>query len=155
MIKNEHQYRVTKAQITRLEKALEIATKTKSKLHPDLRQAMLKGIKSQIQEMKEEVAEYNNLRYGQKKLCVTMHDLSELPTVLIKARIARGMTQQDLANTLYMKPQQIQRYESTDYRAVSFRRVIKIAGVLNVHLNERIMLTKDKLSLESKVKSPV
>ena len=69
-----------------------------------------------------------------------LHALSELPDLLIKARIARGYTQADLAKRLRLKPQQIQRYEATHYDSISFRRLLEIARVLDVDLSETITL---------------
>ncbi|MBM4258372.1 MAG: helix-turn-helix transcriptional regulator [Deltaproteobacteria bacterium] len=43
-----------------------------------------------------------------------MGSLEELPKTLIQARIAGGLSQEDLATTLGLKPQQIQRYEATE-----------------------------------------
>ncbi|MEI9424908.1 XRE family transcriptional regulator [Mesorhizobium sp. Cs1299R1N1] len=51
---------------------------------------------------------------------------------LIVARIARGLTQKELARKLGLKEQQIQRYEADRYRSISlanFRRVARFLGV--------------------------
>ena len=42
--------------------------------------------------------------------------------MLVKARIARGWTQRQLAEALGMADQQIQRYEANDYRSTSLAR---------------------------------
>jgi HTH-type transcriptional regulator/antitoxin HigA len=65
-----------------------------------------------------------------------LHSLSELPDLLIKARIARGYTQAELARRLKLKSQQIQRYEATRYRSVNFECLLKIAQALDVDLQE-------------------
>ena len=41
--------------------------------------------------------------------------VEDLPKALIRARIAAGMTQEGLAPRLGVKPQQVQRYEATEY----------------------------------------
>jgi len=58
--------------------------------------------------------------------------LAELSTVLVKARIARGWTQRQLAEALGMAEQQIQRYEANDYRSTSLARLCDIANALGV-----------------------
>ena len=58
--------------------------------------------------------------------------LAELPTLLVKARIARGWTQRDLADALGVAEQQMQRYEATGYRAASLARLCDVAEALNV-----------------------
>lgn len=52
---------------------------------------------------------------------------------LIVARIARGLTQKELARRLGLKEQQIQRYEADRYRSISllnYRRIASVLGVL-------------------------
>ena len=60
--------------------------------------------------------------------------MDELPRTLIEARIASGMTQAELASRLELKEQQIQRYESSDYRSASLTRILEIATTLGVQL---------------------
>ena len=52
--------------------------------------------------------------------------------MLIKARIARGMSQRDLAERIGLKEQQIQRYEATDYASVSLSRIREVVNGLDV-----------------------
>jgi HTH-type transcriptional regulator/antitoxin HigA len=59
-------------------------------------------------------------------------------TVLIIARIARGMSQADLAETLGVREQQIQRYEAERYRSISVQNYRRIAATLGVELEARI-----------------
>lgn len=131
MIRNEHQYKVTKAQLTRLEEALERTKTAKTSLQPRLHKAMVAGMKAQIAELREQIKEYDSLK-ERRTLKITKFE--QLPELLIKARIARGLTQKQLAEKLNLKPQQIQRYESTDYHAVGLARLIEIASVLDLEL---------------------
>ncbi|MGH9799144.1 MAG: helix-turn-helix domain-containing protein [Blastocatellia bacterium] len=59
-----------------------------------------------------------------------MKFISDLPETLVEARIAVGLTQSALAKKLGLKPQQIQRYEATDYAQASLARIQQIASVL-------------------------
>ena len=61
---------------------------------------------------------------------------------MIKARIALGMTQKDLAEKLGMKEQQIQRYEANQYSSAGFQRLAEIATALDVKLNDSSLLLK-------------
>ena len=72
------------------------------------------------------LAEYDLLKSGQVSFSKT-YALEELPRVLVQARIASGMSQTDLAEKLGMKPQQVQRYEATDYMGASLGRLIEIS----------------------------
>lgn len=67
--------------------------------------------------------------------------IGEFPTALIRARIARGLTQRELAERLGIAEQAIQRYEATDYLGVSFSRLVEIAEALDltVHYDVRLV----------------
>ena len=58
------------------------------------------------------------------------------------ARIAAGLTQEDLAGRLGVKPQQIQRYEASDYQTASFARLLEIARVLNLRVRDAAELVQ-------------
>lgn len=51
---------------------------------------------------------------------------------MIKARIARGMTQKQLAESLNLQEQQIQRYEATLYQGAALERIEAVAKVLGL-----------------------
>jgi len=65
---------------------------------------------------------------------VALASLDELPRTLIRARIAAGLTQEELAARLGLKPQQIQRYEATDYHSASMQRMSEVLRALGVRL---------------------
>jgi AcrR family transcriptional regulator len=71
---------------------------------------------------------------------IELDSLDALPRVLIQARIAAGLTQEDLAARLGVKPQQIQRYEASDYQAASFARLREIARLLGLRVPESVEL---------------
>ena len=134
MIKNERQYRITKAQAEKFVKAIrEMAESPVREEHPVLRKAQIDALKSQLEDLQREIKEYEILRSGKRKV-VMLGSLEELPKTLIQARIAAGLSQEDLAAKLGLKPQQIQRYEATEYQAASFERVQEIMRVLGVKL---------------------
>lgn len=130
MIYSEKQYGVSGAQLAKLQDAL-AAAKTRASDQAWLKQAEIDGLKSQITDIEAELAEYNLLKSGQVSFSKT-YALEELPSVLVQARIASGMSQTDLAEKLGMKPQQVQRYEATDYMGASLGRLIEISKALGV-----------------------
>ena len=139
MITNEVQCRATKAHLATFEAAatnLEAGLKGRG---GKLAQLELAAVKAQADDLRAEIAEYELLRSG----AVTTFEassLAELPTLLVKARIARGWTQRDLADALGVAEQQVQRYETTGYRAASLARLCDVAEALNVLVTETAVL---------------
>lgn len=140
MIKNEKQYRMTKAQADRFRQAIAEATANPNRgISAKLRKAEIDALASQLEDLEEDVDEYESLRSG-KQRTLALNSIEELPKTLIQARIAAGLTQRDLAEKLGLKTQQIQRYEATDYRSASLERIHEIVLVLGVKLRRRAEL---------------
>ena len=135
MIKNEKQYRITKAQARRFEEALsELARQERpSNITSRLWQAQRDAAESQLQELKQQIFAYERLHIGKSKELV-LEAVEDLPKTLIRARIASGMTQEGLAHRLGVKTQQIQRYEATEYESASFARVLKVVQALGLKM---------------------
>jgi HTH-type transcriptional regulator/antitoxin HigA len=141
MITNEKQFRSTRSLIDRLRAGL--AALDASDVHPTFAEAQRSALTSQIEELEGDVALYEALRSGQIRT-FDSEGLHDLPDILIRARIARGMSQKDLADFLGLKEQQIQRYEAERYRSASLDRLIEVADALNVRLSERGELLGDR-----------
>ena len=136
MITNERQYRSTRALIGRLRASRDaLGRKDVSAAHPRLVAAQRSALGSQIAELEEDVARYDHLRSGNITAfeAVGLHDL---PDILIQARIARGMSQKDLATFLGLKEQQIQRYEAERYRSASLNRLVEVADALKIRIRK-------------------
>lgn len=58
--------------------------------------------------------------------------------VLIIARIARGLSQGELAERLNMREQQVQRYESERYRTISLQAMRRVAAILGVQIEASV-----------------
>lgn len=137
MITNEVQYRSTKAHLAKFEEAAENleARQDRSKLG----KLKLEAVRAQADDLRSEIAEYELLRSG----TVSSFDassLSDLAVLLVKARIARGWTQRQLADALDVAEQQVQRYESTGYRAASLARICDVVAALGLTVTERAVL---------------
>jgi ribosome-binding protein aMBF1 (putative translation factor) len=140
MIKNERQYRISKAQAQRFEEAvanLENDAEAKRQENPLLFEAQVSAIESQLADLQEELAEYEALttHSENKPLVIELPTLEALPLALIKARIAAKLSQKDLAERLGLKEQQIQRYEATEYASANLARVLEVSQVLGVRLH--------------------
>ena len=130
MITNEVQYRATKAHLKRFEEATANIDARPGK-RTKLERLELDAIRSQADDLRTELADYDQLRHGGLST-FDAASLEELSTVLVKARIARGWTQRQLAEALGMAEQQIQRYEANGYRSTSLARLCDIANALGV-----------------------
>ena len=142
MIANERQYRITRGQLDQLKAALsafdrkEAVERTRSRV---LAKAEYAALESQVAELAEEVGEYEALKSGAVDN-LKAESLEELPTILIKARIARGLSQRDLAEKLGLKEQQVQRYEADRYASASLRRIAEVAKALDLAISENAEL---------------
>lgn len=142
MIKNERQYRITKAQVQKFEQALaELAEYPEEKKQENLLlwQVQMSALASQCDDLKAEIAEYDALttRPADEPLVFTLDSIEALPLALIKARIAAKLSQKELAERLGLKEQQIQRYEATEYASANMARVIEVSQALGVKLQSK------------------
>lgn len=145
MIKNDRQYRITKAKAEEFRAALEDAARDTSIDDPLIAQAMRDGIASQLHSLEFEVTEYENLRAGNVSL-IKAQGLTDLPRAMIGARIARGFTQAQLADKIGLHEQQIQRWESENYANASLQALAKVADALGVETREEVFVPHRKLS---------
>ena len=132
MIKNELQYKLTKSSAENFEKSLHWLRENpgaQDQLDPILAKAEEDGLQSMIDELREEIQEYERTKQGDVDM-TSLTSVHMVPRTLIKARIARGLSQRQLAQLVGLKEQQIQRYESNDYSNVDLGRVQEIARAL-------------------------
>jgi DNA-binding Xre family transcriptional regulator len=144
MIKNDRQYKITKTQAQRFSDAIEEFKRSKSEeLDNRIHHMKLEALKSQHEELQQELSEYRILKAGRRKR-IKVGSIDELPLALIKARIARSMNQKQLAEKLGLKEQQIQRYEATNYSGAKLSRLIEIVHALRIDVGSNISLSKSK-----------
>jgi HTH-type transcriptional regulator / antitoxin HipB len=140
MIQNEHQYKITQNKLKDLEGALVELIKIKDSLRPRQFSSRQKGLQLTIDNLRQEIEEYNCLKT--QKTSIKISSIQELPIALIKARIAIGMTQKELAEKIGVKEQQVQRDEANQYSSAGFNRIIEIAEVLGIKIQETNVLLK-------------
>ena len=140
MITNERQYAITKAQAAKFREALN--AEAPKGMHPKALKAMRDGTQSQLDELEEQLAEYEALRAG-KLTTIKVDSLVGIGPALVKARIARRLTHKALAERMNLAEQQIQRYEATGYAGVSIERLQDVVDALNVRVNEVLTLEKE------------
>ena len=136
MIANERQYKIARQQLAQLRSSLEalnVEGASDSVASQTLRKVEVSALQSQIESVTAEIGDYEALRAGAVHLPVEA-GLAELPHLLIRARIAGGLSQADLAKRVGLKEQQIQRYESQEYSSASLSRLREIAGALGLNV---------------------
>jgi ribosome-binding protein aMBF1 (putative translation factor) len=132
MIKNERQYRITKSQIAKFEAALN-AVSARLDVNPRLRKLEDDALRSQLDELRQEVEEYERLRSGRQNV-IHLDSFESLPRALVQARIAAGLSQKELAKRLGLKEQQIQRYEATGYASASLTKITEVIEALDIKI---------------------
>ena len=96
-------------------------------------------MKSQLADLREELEEYDQLKSSEVSI-ISAGSFEELADVLIKARIASGLSQRGLAQRLKLKEQQIQRYEAERYASASYRRLCQTARALEIRMENEVVV---------------
>jgi ribosome-binding protein aMBF1 (putative translation factor) len=127
MIKNDKQLTVTQKQLQLLSEALR---RVESQPADDLlTRARKDALKFDIRKLNDQVKEYLEVKQGAVPL-PALTDVEQLGESLVRARVALGMTQEQLAKALGQKPQQVQRYERQLYSKASLKMVRRVAAVV-------------------------
>ena len=133
MIKSEVQKNRTLKSIAELKKTIE-SIKISKDYDDDVKQAYLGSHQSLLAELEREVQEYQDLKAGKFDLPQNITFI-ELLRNLTKIRIAKGISQQDLANMIGVSRQKINLYEEHDYQNEKINDILK---VLNINLDMKI-----------------
>jgi HTH-type transcriptional regulator/antitoxin HigA len=137
-ILNQRDYRQAKARVAQLEAACTsggIIATTKN-LSFDIAEAHRATLRSELERLGAEIAEYERLRGS--PLATETIQAADLGLIPIIARITRDMSQKQLAELLAIKEQQVQRYESERYASISLSRFEKIIEALGVQFDARL-----------------
>ncbi len=139
MIANEREYRITKAARRRFEDAVEAhkLSMPGEGVDPRVHAAMGDAMRSEVEVLSKQIQRYEDLRDGRVRQR-ELDGLTDLPTALIEARIAAGLTQKELAERLGLKQQQIQRWESDRYSGVGLSRLQEVVDALGMGVRETV-----------------
>ena len=134
MIKNDQHYETTKYWVEKFAHTLDSlrhrSQESLKDMHPLLPKVQEDAAASVLQGLKNQMAEYESLKAGQfplEKLKVA----DELPFILIKARIAQGLSQKDLAEKAGLTEEQLKEYEANDYSSATLSIIRYLAWVLS------------------------
>jgi transcriptional regulator with XRE-family HTH domain len=139
MISTDHQRRTSQERLQKFQSALRAVEAAATDENPFIKKVKLRSLKDQIAQLELELREYDQLKAG------SLNDLDvgavgDVPVVLVKARVGRGLSQSALAEKLGVKPQQVQRWESDLYQKASFDTLTNVANALNVKFSGRLSL---------------
>ena len=142
MITNERQYRISRSEARKFKEALACLSESQAErkdVHPRLLRAEREALESQLEDLSLEIKDYEALR-SSKATTLEIDDFNRLGDALIQARIAKGMTQKQLAERLGVKPQQIQRYEKERYEGATLKRLTEVIDALGVRVSNDIVV---------------
>ncbi len=137
MIRNEKEYQEAVERI-RQDKERLAAQKVELKsmgLGPAEIKRAMDPMRSFHQQLEEEVAGYERLKRGEFDEVKNLRGLGQL---LVSLRIARGLTQRQLAEKLGVHETQVSRDERNEYHGITLERAAKILETLGVEVCSRV-----------------
>ena len=133
MIKNKNELNSVKQKLDEFNIALKKLDDYKGDSDPILIQMKKDSLKSFIDEFEQEIREYEDLKSG-KACLINFPNIHKLHEVLIKARIAYQMSQEELAQKIGTTQQQIQRWESGNYETITWSKMLDVIDALGINL---------------------
>ena len=128
MIKSNAQRDRTVAQIEGFRRALAKAEQETS----GKRSAAIRGsYESMIRHLEDELREYDELKAGELSF-PDIERLDQIAPFIAKIRIAKGVSQTELARRLGVSKQVISRYEESDYQTVAITRLQEILEAIGI-----------------------
>ena len=128
MIKSGAQKKRTLAQIDGFRAAMERARRESFRKR---RAVIVKSYQSMIEQLEAEVAEYDLLKAGRIKIPL-IDRLDQVAPVVTRIRIAKGVSQTELAKRLGVTKQLIHRYEESDYQTLGIAKLQQVLDTLGV-----------------------
>ena len=134
MIKNSNELKAIQQKLAEFKSSL----KKLDEYHDDVDSIQVQmqkdSIKSFVEEFQNEIREYENLKRGDACF-INLHDIHKLHEILIKARIAFRMSQEELAKkTFGTSQQQLQRWEAGNYEAITWSTMLKVIDALGINI---------------------
>lgn len=137
MIRNESEYKEALKRIEEEKSLIKIQHKKlkEKKLKESAVELAMEPILTFHQQLIEEVESYEKLKRGQ---IGEFYNLEGLGRTLIALRIAKGLTQKELAKTLDVHETQISRDERNEYRGASIEKVNAVLNALKVQMVSKV-----------------
>jgi transcriptional regulator with XRE-family HTH domain len=133
MIRSEAEYRdaVARAQKT-AERLVQYREELRAEgLSPDEVERVVGSMVSIQDDLQDEIGHYRRFKEGDLS---GFQGLREIGQLLIAARLARGLSQRELAEKLEIHESQVSRDERNEYQGVSVERAVQVLEVLAIDL---------------------
>lgn len=143
MISNEKEYRSTKVALAGFETALmqyDVLQAIEIGIDPMIARAQRSSFERQAAELRDQLVAYEALREGKVRE-LEVHSVSEIGKGLVEARLAKGLTQRELANLAGLQEQQVQKYEKEHYGSASLSRLAHIASTIGFDFVAKLTMT--------------
>jgi transcriptional regulator with XRE-family HTH domain len=133
MIKNKRQYEYSKKKLHELEEDLKAIRK---KYYIDKNKVALlsQGYIEHIVQFKDEIKGYEDMIKAPFPEVLPIHNLNEINRSIVRLRIARKITQEELAQRVGCKQSDISRLERDDYRGHTIAKLDKIIAGLGAKI---------------------
>jgi HTH-type transcriptional regulator/antitoxin HigA len=98
----------------------------------DKRSSAIRGsYRSMIRQLEDDIREYDRLKSGELAL-PHVERLDQIAPFIARVRIARGVSQTELARRLGVSKQVISRYEESEYQTVAISRLQEILDAIGI-----------------------
>ena len=147
MIKNEHQLIVTQSWVEKFQQAIITLYQNEEKrlLDPEGWELLIDSYFAHIKNLRSEIAEYESFKNHNPESPLILQtvnlSLDDIGEILIKVRIAKKITEKELAALTRLTEEQIIKYENKDYQNASFDTVIEVANALGIKLQHCIVIS--------------
>jgi ribosome-binding protein aMBF1 (putative translation factor) len=144
MIRNENEYREAVARLAEEKgriKAQQAELKKMGLKANEIKRA-IDPIRSFHLQLEEEVQSYERLKRGEFD---ELSDLRGVGHLLISLRIAKGLTQRELAERLGVHESLISRDERNEYHGITLDRAARMLDVLGVELRSTVVVQDQEL----------
>ena len=133
MIKNGRQYEHSKKKLHELEEDLK-AIRKKYYLDKNKVALLSQGYIEHIVQFKDEIKEYEDMIKAPFPEVLLIHNLNKISRSIVRLRIARKITQEELAQRVGCKQSDISRLERDDYYGYTIGQLDKIMAGLGVKI---------------------
>jgi transcriptional regulator with XRE-family HTH domain len=138
MIRNNTELEKAKKRLREEAKRIRRQQKELEELHLSNEEVkrVLDPLRSFHQQLKEEVAGYERLKHGEFN---ALNNFEGLERLLVALRIAKGLTQRELAQRLGVHESQVSRDERNEYHGITLERARRILEAMGVEVSTAVV----------------